>query len=152
PSALVIVAGPNGRDPRDPNRAFWLQGGLQASISVPVFLVSQHDIAAMHMGPSAVSRPSSHDAQSVSIVAGGDGVLQGPVPSFQFTLRHSASTMDALADLLLVQGALPPFGGANGYQFLPVAQTWLETTSRGDPCDETGHGIGAVGRAGHRRL
>ena len=128
PSALVIVAGPNGRDPSDVNRALWFQGGIQAPIGVPVFLVSQHDIAAMHMSSNA--KLADHDAQSVSIVAGGDVVLQGPAPSHQFTLRHNASTMDALADVLVLQKALPPVGGANGYRFVPVAQTWLETTPR----------------------
>lgn len=129
PSALVIVARANGRDPGNENRALWLQGGLQVtSGNMRVFLVSQHDIAVMHLSPKAVT--SGHEARSLSIVAGGAVELEGPAPSNQFDLRYSASTMDALADVLLAQRALPSLAGGSGMSFAPLPHTWLETTPR----------------------
>jgi len=129
PSTLVIVAGANGRDPRDTSRALWFQGGLQITDSnMRVFLVSEHDIAMMLMNQQA--KLADHEVPNVSIVAGGDVVLQGPAPLHQFTLRYAASPMDALADDLLAKHALPALAGGGGAVFVPVAQTWLETTPR----------------------
>ena len=127
PSTLIIVAGASGRDPRDTNRALWFQGGLQSSDgNMRVFLVSQHDIAMVHMN----EKTADHDAHNVSIVTGGDVVLEGPAPSHQFDLRYSALVMDALADDLLAKRALPSLAGGSGAVFMPVAPSWLETTPR----------------------
>jgi hypothetical protein len=129
PSTLVIVAEPNGRDPNAANVGIWFKGGLKIlDNDLNVFLVSNGDISLIHRS----DHEWNQDARAVSIVAGGHIELGGPDSSDQFKLSYDPSTMDALADLLLAQGALPPvFGGtATSTGFVAVRPSWVEITPR----------------------
>lgn len=127
PSTLVIVAKANGRDPGHENRGIWFQGGLQVTDSnARVYLVSQDDIGLTH-GHDVTD---GQEARSLSIVAGGDVEIGGPVSPQRDWLSYSSTTMDALADELLAQGALPRVAGGAGTTFALARKSWLETTPR----------------------
>jgi hypothetical protein len=70
------------------------------------------------------------DAGMISIVAGGHIVIGGPDSGYRFTLKYDPSSMDALADQLLAEGALPQVAGGTGANFISIRQSWVETTPR----------------------
>lgn len=125
PSALVIVARPNGRD-ANPSRGIWFQGGLRIEDDVPVYLVSDGDISVVHSRDS----DKSNDARTISIVAGGRIEIGGPQSGDTFRLKYDDSAMDALADQLLALGALPEVMGGSGTRFALARPSWVETTPR----------------------
>ena len=128
PNVLVIVAKPNLLDPMNPDRGIWFKGGLSTSgpDSTQVFLVSEGDItlAQDNVTIRNVNLDLDSDARALSIAAGGHVELMGPANGFAFRLTH-ASVMDALADQLLANGALPPTSGG-GTAFTYARGTWLE--------------------------
>lgn len=126
PSALVIVAEANGRDPGYENRGIWFRGGLEVNDNVGVYLVSQGDISLVQFNDV----DKSHDARTVSIVAGGRIEIGGPQSSDTFKLGYDPVSMDPLADQLLAMGALPPVKGGTGAIFVVARQSWVETTPR----------------------
>jgi hypothetical protein len=129
PSALVIVATANGRSTGTENRGLWFQGGLDVNTTngnVPIYLVSEGDISVVQLNDASLS-PGSN---ALSIVAGGQVEIGGPDSGDQATFGYDASTMDALTDQLMAQGALPLITGGGGANFVAVKQTWLETTPR----------------------
>lgn len=122
-SALVIVAGPG-----DQNRGLWFKGGLNVNDEngdVPIYLVSQGDISIIHQ-----TDMNHDDDANISIVAGGTIEIGGPQSPDELTLNYDASSMDALADLLLAQNALPQVAGGTGANFITIRQSWVETTPR----------------------
>jgi hypothetical protein len=125
-STLVIVAKPNGRDPRFPNRGIWFQGGLRVSDDVHVYLVSDGDISVVHLN----DEDRNNAANRISIVAGGRIEIGGPESGSRLELGYDASSMDDLAETLLAMGALPQVVGGTGTNFAVKRQTWLETTPR----------------------
>ena len=120
PSTLVIVAKANASE----NRGLWFKGGLDVKGGVRVYLVTQGDVSLVHIHDNE----ETHSAPAVSIVAGGRIEIGGPKDSDTFTLTYDPATMDALADQLLAQGALPPVMGGTGANFTVARQTWVETT------------------------
>ena len=129
PSALVIVAKANGRDPQDQNRGLWFEGGLDVNTTngdVPVYLVSQGDVSIVHIN----NADRSNGPGTVSIVAGGHIEIGGMAPGETFDLGYDPASMDALADQLIAQGALPPVVGGTGANFVALKKSWLETTPR----------------------
>ncbi len=129
PSTLVIVAKANGRDPGYESRGIWFKGGLQVTDSnARVYLVSQGDIGLTH-GHDVTD---GQEARSLSVVAGGDVEIGGPQSGEgeRDRLLYQSSTMDALADELLAQGALPRVAGGTGTRFALARKSWLETTPR----------------------
>jgi hypothetical protein len=127
PATLVVVAKPNQRDPGYENRGLWFQGGLTVTDeNMRVFLVSEGDIGVTHRYNPGVSQ----DVQAVSIAAAGRVELGGPTSGYRFRLSYAPSTMDALADQLLAQGALPPLTAGTGTAYVVARSTWVETTPR----------------------
>ena len=130
PPTLIIVAKANRRDPGRVNRGIWLQGGLDLTatdgIAPRVYLVSQGDVAVTHDH----SRTTDHDADAVSIVAGGSVELEGPLEEARFRLGYGGASMDALGDQLLGIGALPPVSGGGAAAFASIRGQWRETTPR----------------------
>lgn len=131
PPVLVIVAKANRREPGRENRGIWLQGALDITandegIAPYVYLVSQGDIAVTHDH----SRSTPHEAETVSIVAGGSVELEGPLEDRRFRLSYGGSAMDPMADQLLGTGALPPVAGGSATAFAVIRGTWRETTPR----------------------
>src|SRR6185369_48564 len=126
PSTLILVATKNERDSRDPDRGIWLKGGLEINDGVHVYLVSPGDISVVHH----YDEGKSHDARTVSIVAGGRIEIGGPDSGETFRLGYDPSSMDALADQLLAMSALPQVAGGAGTSFAVARQTWVETTPR----------------------
>jgi hypothetical protein len=125
-STLVIVSKANGRDPADPNLGIRFGGGLDIpNGDVRVFLVSQGNISVIHH----TDKGETHDALSLSIVAGGRIEIGGPDNSNFFRLAHDPA-MDALADELLAEGALPPLFGATEARFVLAHNSWSEITPR----------------------
>jgi hypothetical protein len=123
PSTLVIVAEPGS----DANRGICFKGGLKVTDNdLHVFLVSNGDISVIHHNDD----DNSNDAQNLSIVAGGHIELGGPEGSKAFKLSYDPSSMDALADQLLAQQALPQVFGGTGTGFLAVRPSWVEITPR----------------------
>jgi len=127
PSTLVIVARPNERDPGYTNRGLWFQGGLTVTEdNACVYLVSEGDIGlTRHQNKS-----ESFDADQVSIVAGGIIELGGPRPGDSQHIEYEPFVMDALADKLISDGALPPLTAATTMSFVLARSTWAETTPR----------------------
>jgi len=127
PATLVIVAKPNLRDPGYENRGLWFQGGLTVTDNnVRVFLVSEGDIGVTHRHNSSINQ----DVNALSIVAAGDVELGGPTSGYRFRLSYAPSAMDALADQLIAQGALPPLTAGTGTSYVVARSSWVETTPR----------------------
>jgi len=108
------------------NRGIWFKGGLQVDDGVQVYLVSEGDVAIVHDNDN----DENTDAGMISIVAGGHIVIGGPASGYGFTLKYDPSSMDALADQLLAEGALPQVAGGTGANFISIRQSWVETTPR----------------------
>ena len=128
---LIIVAKRNGRHPGYEDRGIWFQGGIDLSPNSDgryprVYLVSEGDIGLTHHH----SYQTSKQARRVSIVAGGRVELGGPEGGEHFELGYSASIMDALADRLLGEGALPNYAGGSATAFGVLRGQWAETTVR----------------------
>jgi len=127
PATLVIVAKPNQRDPGYENRGLWFQGGLTVTDNnMRVYLVSEGDIALTHTHDSSTSQ----DVNALSIVAAGVVELGGPVSGYRFRLSYAPTAMDALADQLIAQGALPPLTAGIGTSYVVARSSWVETTPR----------------------
>jgi len=125
PGGTLILVAKAGTDPAAPNRGLWLQSGLYIGAKVNVFLVTEGGVSLTHHLASG----NTQGASATSIVAGGGVEIGGPQLPAVFTLRH-ATAMDALADQLLAQGALPPLGGGAGASFTALRSFWAETTPR----------------------
>ena len=128
---LVIVAKRNGRHTGYEDRAIWFQGGIDLTPNSDgryprVYLVSEGDIGLTHHH----SYQTSKTARRVSIVAGGRVELGGPEGGEHYELGYSASIMDALADRLLAEGALPNYAGGSATAFGVLRGQWAETTLR----------------------
>jgi hypothetical protein len=121
---LVIVAKPNGRSPGYEDRGVWFQGGLilSAPSNVRLFVVTEGDVGITHEH----SASSSNDMRALSVVAGGSIELMGPNPGYMFKLEHDSS-MDAFADLLVSNGALPPTSGGAGTAYAYAPASWKES-------------------------
>jgi hypothetical protein len=126
PSTLVIVAGPNGREPGRENRGIWFKDGLRIQDGVQVYLVSSGDISLVHRRGS----DNTNNAETVSIVAGGWIEIGGPESSDTFRLGYDADSMDALTEQLLALGALPQVVGGTGTTFAVAPQSWVEITPK----------------------
>jgi hypothetical protein len=92
---------------------------------VRVFLVSQGDISVVHHN----DENRDHDASAVSIVAGGRIEIGGTQSSNSFHLSYDPA-MDALADQLLAQHALPSLIGSTQAVFTLARPSWTEITPR----------------------
>ena len=128
---LVIVARRNGRHAGYEDRGIWFQGGIDLSPNREgryprVYLVSEGDIGITHHH----SYQTSKSASLVSIVAGGRVELGGPEGGEHYELAYTASIMDALADRLLADGALPNYAGGSATAFGVLRGHWAETTPR----------------------
>ena len=108
------------------NRGIWFKGGLEVDDGVQVYLVSEGDVAIVHDNDN----DENTDAGMISIVAGGHIVIGGPDSGYRFNLKYDPSSMDALAEQLLAEGALPQVAGGTGANFIPIRQSWVETTPR----------------------
>lgn len=128
---LVIVAKRNGRHAGYEDRGIWFQGGIDLSANSSgryprVYLVSEGDIGLTHHHSVGTSK----SADRTSIVAGGRVELGGPEGGQHYELGYTASIMDALADLLLGEGALPQYAGGGATAFGVLRGQWAETTPR----------------------
>ncbi len=121
---LVIVAKANGREPGHEGRGIWFEGGLDivSPQNSKVFLVTQGDLSITHDHSASLSQ----DAEALTLLAGGDIELMGPNSGFSFRLIHP-TTMNAIADDLLSQGALPAIVGGSGSSFAFSGASWKET-------------------------
>jgi len=122
---LIIVATANGRDGIYGGRGIWFNGGLTVTSGVRVYLVSDGDIAVTQQN----EYNNDNSAMALSIVAGGRIEIGGPDAGHAFQLGYDPA-MDALADQLLAQGALPPVMGGSGGSFVAMRPSWTETTPR----------------------
>lgn len=128
---LIIVAKRNGRHPGYEDRGIWFQGGIDLTPNKDgryprVYLVSEGDIGLTHHH----SYQTSKRAPWMSIVAGGRVELGGPEGGEHYELAYTASIMDALADRLLDEGALPNYAGGSTTAFGVLRGHWAETTPR----------------------
>jgi hypothetical protein len=128
---LVIVARRNGRHPGYEDRGIWFQGGIHLTPNSEgryprVYLVSEGDIGLTHHH----SYQTSKRAPGMSIVAGGRVELGGPEGGEHYELGYTASVMDALAERLLGDGALPNYAGGSATAFAVLRGQWAETTLR----------------------
>jgi hypothetical protein len=128
---LIIVARRNGRHPGYEDRGIWFQGGIDLTPNRDgryprVYLVSEGDIGLTHHHSVGTSK----QARRVSIVAGGRVELGGPEGGEHYELGYNASIMDALADRLLAEGALPNYAGGSATAFGVLRGHWAETTPR----------------------
>ena len=121
PGTLVIVTKAGAQ-----NRGLLFKGGLKVYDGVTVYLVSEGDVSIVH----ANDQDKRTMAGAISIVAGGRIVIGGPGLGYSFELDYDPTSMDALAEQLLGQGALPPVTGGTGASFVAVRPSWLETTPR----------------------
>ena len=129
PSTLVIVAKANQQDPNGRNVGIRFMGGLKVSDGVQVYLVTQGDVSLVH-GNNLNDSQQSNRALAASIVAGGRIRIGGPDSYYKFQFGYDPDSMDALADQLIAQGALPDVPGGTGASFVVMPRTWLETTPR----------------------
>lgn len=129
-NALIIVAKANGRHRGHEGRAIWFEGSLDIrpnahGIYPRVFLVSQSDIGVTHHHSISTSK----EARWMSIVAGGNVEIGGPDSGVRFRFGYNTA-MDALADQLLAERALPPVVGGGATAFSAIRGQWAEMTPR----------------------
>jgi len=128
PSTLIIVARANENQPGFENRGLWFMGGLNVTHDhARVYLVSEGDIGFTR---EEDSRSVSMDADQVTMVAGGMIELGGPFPGYIQRVEYEPPVMDALADVLIAIGALPPLTAGTGVSYFLARSTWAETTPR----------------------
>lgn len=126
---LVIVAGPNGVEPGDADAGIWFFGGLEVDPAVNLVLVTNGRVKLEYFNNDDPSW-TNNTLANVSIFARRLFLL-GPKDvggsSKHLDLRHP-STMDAVIDGLLSDGALPnATGGGNG-QLALIRGTWRDLT------------------------
>ena len=127
PSTLIIVARPNENHPGFENRGLWFMGGLNVTHdNARVYLVSEGDIGFTREENDLASM----DADQVTIVAGGSIELGGPRPGYIQRVEYEPPVMDALADVLIGIGALPPLTAGTSVSYILARSTWAETTPR----------------------